>query len=128
MLPGLTGKAEIIVSKKDSVKKLGKDSLDVLSTTRLVELIESAAIDAIKDFIHPDQLSLGASINLKHLYPTPIGMKVTAHALLNRIEKDRLIFLVNAYDERGKIAEGKHERIIVQKGKFLKRLKNKKAP
>lgn len=127
MVPGLTGKAEMIVSEKDLVKNLAKDSLDVLSTSRLIELLESAAIDAIKGFINPDQMSLGASIKVKHLSATPVGMKVTAYALLNKINKNRLIFLVNAYDERGKIIEGEHERIVISKEKFLRILENKKS-
>lgn len=126
MVPGLTGKAEIIVGEESLAKHLSKDSLDVLSTSHLIDLLETAAIDAIKDFINPDQLSLGTSIKVKYLSPTLKGMKVTAHALLNRIEKNRLIFLVNAYDEKGKIVEGEHERVLMSKNKFLKILENKK--
>lgn len=127
MVPGLTGKVEMIVSREDLVKNIDKDLWDVLSNSRLIELLESASIDAIKDFINPDQISIGKSIKLIHLSPTPIGMKVTAHALLNRIDKNRLIFLVNAYDEKGKIVEGEHERLVISKEKFLKILENKRS-
>jgi predicted thioesterase len=125
MVPGLTGKAEIIVGKKDLFKKLDS-SIDVLSTYRVIELLESAAINAIKDFLKPGQLSLGISFNIRHLSPTPLGMKVTGHALLNRVENNRLMFLVNAYDENGKIAEGEHERKIIMKENFIRRLEAKR--
>jgi fluoroacetyl-CoA thioesterase len=127
MLPGLIGKSELIVGEKDLVSRLENVPVDVLSTPRLVQLLESAAIRAIEDFIPEDQLSLGTEIKIKHLAPTPLGGKVTAHALLKEIDQNRLSFLVDAYDEKEKVAEGMHERVLVAKERFLKRVEKKKA-
>lgn len=122
MVPGLTGKAEMILKKDNLEKSLTENSIDVLSVSCLIELLEAASINAIKDFIYPDQINLGTSIKLSYISPAPIGMKVIAHALLKRVENNRLFFLVNAYDEKGKIADGEHERIIISKENFLKTL------
>lgn len=127
MVPGLAGKSEMIVREKDLVSQFGLVDIDVLSTPRLVQLLESAAIDAIQGYMAQDQLSLGATIKVQHLAPTPLGMKVLAHALLNRVEKNRLYFLVTAYDEKEKVAEGEHERILVSKGKFLQKVEKKRC-
>jgi fluoroacetyl-CoA thioesterase len=127
MLPGLIGKSELIVGEKDLVSRLENIPVDVLSTPRLVQLLESAAIRAIEEFIPEDQLSLGTEIKIKHLAPTPLGGKVTAHALLKEIDQNRLSFLVDAYDEKEKVAEGMHERVLVIKERFLKRVEKKKT-
>jgi predicted thioesterase len=127
MLPGLTGKSEMVVRDEDLVSQLGGIEVDVLSTPRLVQLMEAAAIEAIQKFIPFDQLSLGTQMKIKHLSPTPLGLKVVAHALLKEVTKNRLFFLIDVYDEVEKVAEGEHERILVSKERFLQNV-NKKRP
>lgn len=127
MITGLTGKSEMMVRDEDLVSQLGKIDVDVLSTPRLVQLMEAAAIEAIQKFIPSDQLSLGTLVKIKHLSPTPLGMKVVAHALLKEANKNRLLFLVDAYDEIEKVAEGEHERILVSKERFLQKANKKRT-
>jgi predicted thioesterase len=127
MIPGLIGKSEMIVKDEDLVKKLGDVPVDVLSTPRLIQLLETAAIEAIHEFVPTDQVSLGTEVKIKHLSATPLGMKVTAHALLKGVEKKRLFFLVDAYDEKEKVAEGEHERVLVSKERFLQKVERKRA-
>jgi len=125
MVPGLTGKSEMIVKEEDLVSQLG--DVNVLSTPRLTQLLEAAAIDAIQDFIPMDQVSLGTEVKIKHLSATPLGMKVTARALLKGVEKNRLFFLVTAYDEKEKVAEGEHERVLISKDRFLQKVEKKRV-
>jgi predicted thioesterase len=127
MLPGLIGTSEMMVEKEDLVSQLGGVDVDVLSTPRLIQLMETAAIQSIENYIAPDQLSLGTWVKLKHLSPTPLGMKVTAHALLKEVDGNRLLFLIDAYDGMEKVAEGEHERILVSKDRFLQKLAKKKG-
>jgi fluoroacetyl-CoA thioesterase len=126
MVPGLIGKSEMIVKEEDLVSQLGDVTVNVLSTPRLIQLLEAAAIEAIQDFIPTDQVSLGTEVKIKHLSATPLGMKVTANALLKGVEKNRLLFLVNAYDEKEKVAEGEHERALISKDRFLQKLDKKR--
>jgi predicted thioesterase len=127
MIPGLTGKSEMVVKEEDLVSRLGDIPLAVLSTPRLIHLLETAAIEAIRDHIPEDQVSLGTEVRIRHLSATPLGMKVTANALLKGVEKSRLLFLVDAYDEKEKVAEGEHERILVSKERFLQKVEKKRA-
>jgi len=127
MVPGLIGKSEMIVKDEDLVSRLGNVPVEVLSTPRLIQLLETAAIEAIQDFIPSDQVSLGTELRIKHLSATPLGMKVTAKALLRGIEKNRLLFLVDAYDEKEKVAEGEHERVLVSRERFLQKVKEKRG-
>jgi predicted thioesterase len=66
-------------------------------------------------------------VRIRHLSATPLGMKVTANALLKGVDKNRLFFLVDAYDEKEKVAEGEHERVLVSKEKFLQKVEKKRA-
>ncbi len=127
MVPGLIGKSEMIVKEEDLVSQLRDVTVNVLSTPRLIQLLEAAAIEAIQDFIPTDRVSLGTEVKIKHLSATPLGMKVTASALLKGVEKNRLFFLVNAYDELEKVAEGDHERVLVSKDQFLQKVEKKRV-
>ena len=127
MIPGLTGRCEMTVKQEDLVSQLGEVPVDVLSTPRLIQLLEAAAIEAIRDHMPRDQMSVGTEIRIRHLSATPLGMKVTANALLKGVEKNRLHFLVDAYDEKEKVADGDHERILVSKERFLQKVEKKRA-
>ena len=126
MIPGLMGKAEMIVKEEDLVSRLGDIPVDVLSTPRLIQLMEKAAVNAIQDIIPPDQLNLGTQVKIKHLSATPLGMKVTGNAVLKEVHKNRLLFLVDAYDEKEKVAEGEHERVFVSKEHFRQKVEKKR--
>ena len=127
MIPGLMGKAEMIVKEEDLVSRLDNSPVDVLSTPRLIQLMEEAAVNAIQDIIPPDQLSLGTQVKIKHLSATPLGMKVTGNAILKEVHKNRLLFLVDAYDEKEKVAEGEHERVFVSKEHFRRKVEKKRS-
>jgi predicted thioesterase len=127
MIPGLMGKSEMVVKEEDLVSRLGHISVDVLSTPRLIQLLEEAAVNAIQDSVPSGHLSLGTEVKVKHLSATPLGMKVTGHAILKEIHKNRLLFWVDAYDEKEKVAEGEHERVLVPEERFLRKVKEKKS-
>ncbi len=126
MIPGLIGESEMVVKEEDLVSRLGNIDVDVLSTPSLIQLLETAAIQAIQEYLPSDQLTLGTQVKIRHLSPTPLGMKVTAHALLKEVDKNRLSFVVDAYDETDKVAEGEHERVLVSKERFLQKVNRKK--
>jgi fluoroacetyl-CoA thioesterase len=127
MFPGLSGMSEMTVERGDLVSQLGEMAVDVLSTPRLIQLMELAAVNAIREHIPSDRVSLGTQVNIKHLSATPLGMKVTAHALLKAVEGNRLIFIIDAHDEKDKVAEGEHERILVSKERFLQKVESKRT-
>jgi fluoroacetyl-CoA thioesterase len=128
MYPGLTGKSEMVVKEGDLVSRLGGMNVDVLSTPRLIQLLEAAALEAIEGFLLPGQITLGSLLKIRHLSPTPLGMRVTAHAVLKEVDEKRLLFWVDAHDDLEKIAEGEHERILVSKERFLQKIEKKRTP
>ena len=123
MQVGNTGKAEIIVSEKNTAKTMGSGSLDVFATPALVALMERAAVNGIE--LPNQQTSVGVSMDIKHLAATPVGIKVWAEAELVEIEGRRLVFYIKAYDGFNLIGEGKHERFIVYSEEFMKKTNRK---
>src|SRR2546427_35106 len=66
--------------------------------------------------------TVGTMVEMRHLAPTPVGMNVRAKATLLETNGKRYLFAVEAWDDKDKIAEGKHERVLVlDMEKFLER-------
>lgn len=114
---GLVGKTETVVTKVNTAKAVGSGSLDVFATPMMVALMENAAIKAIS--LPEDQTSVGTYMDVKHIAATPIGMKVRAEARVVEVEGRKITYLIEAFDEKEKIGDGKHERFIVNVDKFI---------
>lgn len=113
------------VTEKNTAKAYGSGSIEVYATPAMIGLMEGASLATV-DSILPEGLStVGTKVEIKHLAATPLGLKVTAHAELVEIDGKRLLFKVEASDEKGKIGEGIHERFIIDVDKFLQKTKNK---
>jgi len=110
-----------------TAEKSGNKGVDVLSTPILLQLIEQAAVECLAPTLAPDQISLGAYIELTHLAPTPVGFIVRTEVEVIGVDGRRINFAVAAFDEREKIAEGSHERYIMDRPKFLANLEEKQA-
>jgi predicted thioesterase len=124
---GLKGTKEMVVERKDLASFMGNMGADVLSTHRIVLLMEQAARNAIKGLLPEGKMTVGTMINMKHLAATPLGMRVRAEARLTKIDGRRLGFEVMVYDEFEKIAEGENGRFIVSVEKFLEKVKEKQG-
>ncbi|MBI3629874.1 MAG: hypothetical protein HY217_09930 [Candidatus Rokubacteria bacterium] len=69
---------------------------------------------------------MGTSVDIRHLAATPVGMKVRARAVLVETDGRRYLFDIEAWDEKEKVAEGRHERFVVANlEKFLERAMKK---
>jgi fluoroacetyl-CoA thioesterase len=122
---GLKGKEEMIVERSDLASMMGNIGAEVLSTHRVVLLMELAARNAIKDCLPEGKMTVGTFIRIQHLAATPLGSKVRAEASLKEIDGCRLVFDVAVYDKFEKIAEGENEQLIVSIDKFLARINKK---
>jgi fluoroacetyl-CoA thioesterase len=125
--PGLTGTASITVTADLTAAALGSGNVDVYSTPALIALLEAAAINALAGHLADGQTSVGTALDVKHLAATPVGMSVQATATLTAVDGRRLVFEVSASDEVELIAQGKHERFIVDQARFEARVRDKQA-
>ena len=124
--PGLEGQVEKKVETRHLAHTLGNKGARVLATPVLIGLLEDAASRAILSHLPPGTFTVGSFIQVRHLKATPAGLRVVARGKLREVDGRRLVFDVEAYDEVEKIAEGVHERFIVDKERFLAKVKAKK--
>ena len=125
---GLKGEKQMVVERQDLASVMGNVGAEVLSTHRVVLLMELAARNAIEDRLPEGMMTVGTFVRIKHLAASPLGSKVRGEAHLNKIDGRKLVFDVAAYDEFEKISEGENEQLIVSVEKFLSRIQKKKPP
>lgn len=123
LLPGLVGTASWTATDRHSAQAWGSGAVAVFSTPSLVGLMESAAMNALESVLAAGDTSVGTRIDVSHLAATPLGDVVRAEARLNDVDGRRLTFDVVAYDSAQRIGEGRHERVIVSRERFLARLR-----
>jgi len=122
---GLKGQEEMVVERKDLASVMGNIGAEVLSTHRVVLLMELAARNAIKDCLPEGKMTVGTFVRIQHLAAAPLGSKVRAEAQVKEIEGRRLVFEITVYDEFERIAEGENEQLIVSIDRFLARIQKK---
>ena len=122
---GLNYEFEITVEHSHSAKTFGSGGTEVLATPYLVANMEIASFHAVEDKLDEGHTTVGTKVNIEHIAATPIGMKATFKSKLIEINKFRLLFEVEAYDEKDKIGYGTHERAIVHREKFTDRANSK---
>jgi fluoroacetyl-CoA thioesterase len=95
----------------------------VFATGFLVGLVEWTCIQALQPHLDPArEQSVGTHVDLSHEAPTPPGETVTVEATLREVDGRRLVFDVEARDAHGVIARGRHERALIDRERFAKRL------
>ena len=123
--PGLRGEAFLTVGEEHTAPRVGSGAIHVLATPVMINLIEAAALAAVEKLLPPGHQSLGTVLNVRHVAATPVGMRVTASATVERIEGRTIFFRVEARDERELIGDGTHERVVVNVEKFDQRVQRK---
>ena len=122
---GISGNAEITVSKNELAVNVGSGSLKVFATPCMVALMEKSACNCLSGYVEDDETTVGTELNIKHVSATPVGMKVTAEAVLTEINGREFVFSVKASDESGIIGEGIHKRFLVKSEKFIQKTYSK---
>jgi fluoroacetyl-CoA thioesterase len=124
---GLVGELSIVVAEKDTARASSGERLPaVLSTPRLISLIEQTAYKAIIPFLAVGESSVGSIVNIRHLAATPVGMAVRFRVEVIKVDGRRVNFKVEAWDTVDKIAEGEHERFVIDSTRFNDRLEKKR--
>lgn len=122
---GLKGERSRSVSSDIAVDFLGIESARVLGTPWLIMLLEMTARDSLLPLLEPGHDSVGTEVNLRHLAATPLGMNATFRTEVIAVDDHRVRFKVEAFDDQEQIADGTHERFIINVERFAKRLAEK---
>lgn len=122
---GLKSRAEVLVNGSNTANAVGSGLVPVFSTPSMIALMENAAVRTIQGRLEQGETSVGTHMDITHDAPTPVGVKVWAEAEVTAVDGRRVTFAVTAYDEKGPIGKGTHERAIIRVDKFLAKANSK---
>lgn len=119
---GMTGTESVVVVPELTVKHFKPSMPAVYGTPMMIYLMEVAASNAIHPHLPEGWVSVGATVNIRHLAATPVGRTVTATGVVTEINDKLVSFTVTAHDGVRKIGDGTHVRGVINLAKFQERL------
>lgn len=125
-IPVGTKREETLVVTPDvAIDFMGVEGARVLSTPNMILGLEKTSRNAVLPLLDAGHDTVGTHVNVYHLAATPLGMTVTFRTEVTSVEDRRVNFKVEAFDGKDRIAQGTHQRAIVNVARFVAKLKEK---
>ena len=120
---GLRAEFDHTVTDADTAIAVGSGDVPVLATPRVLALCEAATVRALHGNLEEGQTTVGMRVQLDHLAPTPVGDTVPLEAIVAELGGARVVVKVTANDVRGLVAVGRVTRVVVNRERFLDKLR-----
>ncbi len=129
LVPGTAARLEVVVDES-MVARFDRLGLvhPVYATWAVVRHMEEASRMLLLPYLEPHEDAVGWAVEVVHLAPTPVGMRVQVEATLEAVEGRRVRCRVEACNEREKVAEGTHVQVVVPRGWLRDRLRQGGSP
>ena len=116
---GAVTRVQLTVTDADTAQALGSGDVPVLATPRLLALAEAATVGATATRLPPGTTTVGTRIELDHRAATAIGRTVVAEARLAKTDGRRLFFEIVVREGDTVVADGRIERVVVDRQRFI---------
>ena len=123
---GISVRRQFPVDAGRTIDFMGEDAR-VYATPMLVRDIEVTCRELLLEHLDAGEDSVGTRVEIDHLAPTLLGMKVTIDATLAELKGRAAVFDIVAADGRDTICRGRHSRFIANVEQVKQRLKAKAA-
>ena len=120
--PGLKGTFSLKVERNNCTSRGGPW---VFSTPEMVKFSELSCHQVAAPALDAGQNTVGVVVHIRHMAPTLEGQTVRAEVELIEVDRRRIKFRVNLFDELERIGECEHERFVVDVDKAGERLRAK---
>ena len=123
--PSLTREESFFVEENHTAYHIGSGDERVLGTPWMISFMERVSNRLIARYLPDGYMSVGFRVDVKHLSATPVNATVRVRVEMLEVFKNRVVLKVEAWDHLDKIGEGTHQRAVVEKEVFMKRVKGK---
>lgn len=123
--PGISEEQTFVTGEEQSALMVGSGSLPVLATPVLITTLEKISHRMLEERLPQGTSSVGISVDVQHLAPTPMGMRVRVRSQIHKIDGRRVTFSVQAWDSQELIFSGQHTRAVIDTNRFLKHVEEK---
>jgi len=126
ILIGSKGESQVEVTSDIATTFLNLEDAQVLSTPRMIGLMEKTCRDLVLPLLESGYDTVGTHVNVAHLAGAPMGSRVTFRAEVIGVTDRRFEFRVEASTDSERIGEGTHQRAIINVAKFAAKQAQKK--
>lgn len=123
---GMTREETFQVAEEHTAIHVGSGGSRVLATPWMIAFMERAAHRLLAENLPAGESSVGVLVDVRHLAPTPIGAAVRVQVEIVTLDGAQVTFSVQAWDQAEKIGEGRHQRVVINEARFLRRVEGKK--
>lgn len=131
LVTGLYGTQSLVVDETLIVPAVSPvftgfaDMPPVFATAFMVGLVEWTCVELLRPHLEKHEHSVGTGIAMTHTSPTPAGLTVIARIRLAAIHGRMLTFSVSCADALGEIGAGTHERAVIDRPRFMRRVSDR---
>ena len=118
---GMAAAVSIVVTPDMTVGYFVPGMPQVYATPMMILHMEMAAGLAVAAALPLGYVSIGMSVDIRHLAATPIGGRVRALARVKSVDAKSVLFEIEAWNDLRKIGAGTHRRGIVNVPEFERR-------
>lgn len=111
------------VNYQNLASQVGSGDLDVLATPSLLAFMENSAKELVNEELSELDSTVGINVEMSHLAPTKLNDEVKVECELINVEGRILTFNILAYDSNNLVSKMMHKRCIVNKEKFMSKVK-----
>ncbi|WP_324283936.1 thioesterase family protein [Fusobacterium polymorphum] len=123
---GMKLEVEKVVTENDTAAKAASGSVEVLATPIMIAWMEEVSLHLAQKGLEEGLTTVGTEVNIKHLKGTLVGKTVKIVSVLKEIDRKKLIFDVEVFEDGVVVGTGTHTRFIIDPVKFYEKLKNTK--
>ena len=125
--PGMTREDSFPITQENSAIHIGSGSSRVLATPWMIAFMERVSHRLLTCCLPEGYSSVGTHLDVRHMAPTPVGATIRVRVEVLSVEENRVHFSLEAWDSLEKIGEGRHERVVIDEARFLRRVEKKIA-
>ena len=86
----------------------------------MIALMEKTCYRSVMPFLSEGEGTVGTHIDVSHKKASPLGTVITCKSEIVEIDRRRIVFRVEAFDDKGDvIGDGTHERFVINVEKFM---------
>jgi fluoroacetyl-CoA thioesterase len=122
---GLASETSLMVDESRTAAHLGSGTLRVFATPAMALLIEDTCRKMIEPYLAAGESTVGVSLKVRHLAPTPMGQAVRCRAEVIAVEDVVVTFQAEVWDPAEKVGEAEHKRAVIEVDRFLRRVEAK---
>ena len=124
--PGVSATEHVLVERDRSIGFMGERAR-VYSTPSMVNDVEYACLRLIQKYLAEEESSVGMSVSIDHLAPTPIGCEVQVKVTVSAVDGRKVTLDAEVRDAAEVVGSGVHVRYVIDVARQARRIGEKRA-